>query len=378
MFWQPYLIRRNDTQDFATTYRLDLPKNGILGSLYVMLSADQAADFSIAGGKWRIVDYIDKIEVIGNGATVIKSVTGQLAHALSFLDQGVLPADVMRGYATNTQMARFLINFGRWFGDNQMGLDLSQWDNVELRITNSATSSQFTTSFSTTTIANMLRQAAGTRPVGYMRTELWRSITAVQNQWNYLELPTDYPIRRVVLQGLPHQDGTTHMADCSFADIFYDIEHYLNTGETEVFVGRGADLALLNYLDFGKDIIQHGHFYANALKGLDVSVGYPLAHVATPGSYSGAAETLVTTLEAGMTRNTIRFEQAVGTGPDEFLVKGYAYMETGVIRYDWDSDPTGWLDPMRNKTVLLNVHNRDSSGVASGTLNVLLDRFVRA
>lgn len=377
MFWQPYLYRRDDSMTLNSTYRLDLPKAGVVGSLFLQMSSDEVSGLGQTGGKWRLADYIDKIEVIGNGATVIASLTGFQVQAFAFYDQGVVSPDVIRNYATNTQFARFLLNFGRSMTDPDLALDLSKWDNVELRITNSATASQFQTDIKCTTVLLEQRPATQARALGFLKKEIWRSYTTVQNEWQYLELPTENIIRRILLQAIPHYNPTTYAADTTFFDLLYDIQHYLLTGEQEVFSGRGSDLALLNYLYYGKDVLAHGHPYVNADVALPTGVGYPLAHVATPASYSGSAETLVTTLTAGQTADTVQFEQAVGAGPDEMLVKGYGYHDTLVINHDWDSDPNTWLNPSAMKQVLLNLHTRDSSSAANGTVYVVLDRLVR-
>jgi len=377
MYWQPYLLRRDDSMTFNSTYRLDMPKAGVVGSIFLMLSSDQVSGLAQTGGKWRLADYIDKIELIGNGATVIMSLTGFQAQALAFYDQGIVSPDVIRNYASNTQFARFLLNFGRVMTDPDLALDLSKWDNVELRITNSATSSYFKTSIAVTTILLQQRPSSQARSLGYLKKEIWRSWTTVQNAWEYLELPVENVIRRILLQAIPAYDSTSHAADTGFTNVVYDIQHYLLTGEQEVFIGRASDLALLNYLYYGKDVLAHGHPYVDAQKYLPTGVGYPFAHVATVGSYAGAVETVIETLISGQTADTVGFESGVGAGPDEMLIKGYGYHDTLMLNHDWDSDPNTWLNPNQMKQVLLNLHTRDSSSADNGTIYVVLDRLVR-
>ena len=377
MYWQPYLLRRSDSADFGSTYRIDLPKSGVVGSIFLNISADQVSNAFINGGAERIVDYIDKVEIIGNGATIIKSLTGQQIQALAFYDQGIVSPDVIRTYASNTQMCRLLLNFGRWFGDPDLGLDLSKWDNVELRITNSASTTYFQTEFSVTTILFQQRPSAQARSLGYLKTEIWRSWTSVKDAWEYLELPTEGIIRRILLQAIPAYDSTSYAADTGFTNVLYDIQHYLLTGEQEVFVGRASDLALLNLFYYGREVLAHLHPYVNADKALRTGVGYPLAHVFTPASYSGSAESLVTTLTAGQTADTLLFEQGAGAGPDEGLIKGYGYHNTLLLNHDWDQDPNTWLNPQSMKQVLLNLHTRNSDTADNGTISVVLDRLVR-
>jgi hypothetical protein len=144
-----------------------------------------------------------------------------------------------------------------------------------------------------------------------------------------------------------------------------------------VFDGQASDLLRLNHFHMGRDLIAHMHPYLNADKAVRTSVGYPLAHVFTPASYSGGAETIVTTPKAGQTADTLIFESDYGTGPDEGLIKGLGFQDTVVIPFDYKSDPTTWLDCNLEKQVQLNVHCRDSSSADNATVNVVLDRLVR-
>lgn len=377
MYWQVQRLRTAATLAVNSTYRLDLPEFGVLNSLILQISGDQASDFAIGGGPWRIIDYLSKVEVVLNGSTVCKDLTGALAQALAYYDQGRPALDVWRGYATNTQFCNILVNFGRFLHDDEYGLDLGKYDNVELRVSNTATASQFPSGFSLSVDGIFMRPTEQARSRGFLRSEVWREYTTAADGWEYLELPSENIIRRIVLQAIPDYDDTSYAAETSPFNVLYDVQHYLKTGEVEVFNGRFQDIARLNAYDYGQTLILPGHPYVNADKALPWSVAYPQAHVFTPGSYTDAVETIVTTLTAGQTADTVQFESGVGAGPDEGLVVGYGYHNTGVLRHDVISDPLTWLDPAANRTVLLNLHTRNDSSAASGTVRVVLDRLVR-
>jgi len=354
-----------------------LPRTGFLGSLLLQFSGDQVSGLGQSGGNWRLLDYITKIEVVGNGSRIIKDVTGRLAQALAFYDQGVVALDVWRNYASNTQFTSILINFGRFLHDPDYGLLLDDWDNVELRITNAATSSQFAANPTLDVIGFFARPSAEARALGYIRSEVWREWTTVQDAWTYLDMPIEYPIRRIVLQADPDVDDTTNAAETSFGNLMYDIQHYLKTGEVEVFEGRLMELARINAYDYGYTLLTHGHPYTSADKAVDFGIGYPFAHAFMAGSYSGSATSTVNTLTSGQTANTVVFEDGAAGGPREGLVKGMAYHNTGVLRYDWHYDPSTWLNPDIWRTVQLNLHVRNSSSAADGVNRVLLDRLIR-
>lgn len=377
MYWQPYLYRSALTVTNSATTRLDLPESGFLGSILLEFSGDQASGLGNSGGNWRLIDYLTDIEVVGNGSTIIKDLSAKLHQALTWYDGGPVAADVWRNYATNTQFCRVLINFGRYFGDPDFGLQLDDWDNVELRITNAATSSEFTSAPTVNVVLFFLRPTREARSLGFMRSEIWRTWTTVANEWHYLTLPQDLLVRRVVLQAIPAVDSTTKKANTQFTNLLYNVQCYLKTGEVEVYNGSGTRLMLYNYFWYGRDLWTHGHAYLTADRGIDIGVGYPFTHLALATSYTDAAATVVPTATAGQTENTLAFESAETDVVYEFAVKGMAYHNTLVLPFDFSSDPNRWLDARAEAEVQLNVQTRNSSSAADGTVNIVLDRLVR-
>ena len=124
MYIQTVVERDSVKANRGETYKLDLPKTGLLSSLHIFASADKVSNASETGGKWRLVDWLTKIEVLANASTPIKSLSAREAQALAFWDTGKVAADVWRSYASNTEFASILLNFGRWPCDPRMALDL--------------------------------------------------------------------------------------------------------------------------------------------------------------------------------------------------------------------------------------------------------------
>jgi hypothetical protein len=377
MYWQWYTLRRAAALTRAATYRIDLPETGMLGSMIIRLSGDEVSGFGQSGGDWKLLDVFTKLEVVANGSLIIKDLTPQLVQALAWYDGQPVSNDVVRNYASNTQFAELLVNFGRFLGDQDYGLDLSAFDNVELRLTNDAGTTEFSDTLAATVLLSFLRPSQQARSLGYMRSEIWRSWTTVQNEWTYLDLPTEALLRRVVVQALPAIASTGAEADTGFANCIYDLQCYLRTGEIEVFNGRASDLMHINALMGKRDLISHMHPYLTADIAVRTDVGYPLAHVFTVGSYSGAVETVIPTLKNGQTADTLVFESGAGAGPDEGLIKGMGYHDTVMLPFDYNLDPATWLDPNLDKQVQFNVHCRDSSSADNAAAKVVLDRLVR-
>lgn len=374
-FWQREIIRSGVDMTLGSTYRLDLPDHGLLGSLLLRVTGRQISGLGQGGGDWRIIDFLDKIEVRLNGSTVCKSLAGYVLQAFATYDQGVMMPSAWRNYATNMQSAYLLINFGRHLFDPEMVLDLARFKDVELRVENGAAATDFS-GLGITIVAYWLRESAAPSLGGYMRTEEWRAWTTVADEWKYLDLPTEYPIRRILLQAVPAVDGS-YVEKTGMHNLMDDVKLALDTGQFLLWDGSIEDLIRDNFLDFGKEYLATGNHYMTADKGVRIDLGYTLGGAWGAGSQDGAGAATVPTMETGRTSFTQKPETYEADSPIGFIFKGLAPFETALFRFDHDRNPASWLDPRGRATVELNVHTRNHADAADGANKVVLDRFVR-
>jgi len=374
MYFQHEYVREAVAMTLNGEYVLELPKSGLLSSLLLRISGAQASDAFLTSADWRIVDKISKIELIGDGATVIMSLTGYEAQALAVWDQGVFPQHDWRSYATNTQREHFLLNLGRWYKDTGFGLDLSAFKTVELKITNVATTSHFS-DLTVSVLAAYVRDAGAGIFRGYMRKEEWRSWTTAQNETKYNSLPVDYLIRRIVVQAIPNIDGA-EVEQTGLANLMEDIELSLDTGQVRVYKGGLDDLLRLNHLEAGKDWIVGGAAYFTADQGVDISLGHVYGGAWGAGSQDGAGAATIATFETSRNSFTQKPETFEADSPIGFLFQGIAPFLTGVFNFEIDYDPASWLDPRARYEAQLNIRTRDASASASGRNAIVLDRFV--
>lgn len=375
MFWQREYLRENVAMTLNSTYRLELPDHGLLGSLLLRISGSQVSGYGQGMADWRIIDRITKLEVILNGSTICKSIPGYIAQALAVFDQGVMPPDTWRNYATNTQFCYILINFGRKLFDPGMMLDLSQFHDVELRVTNDATSSQFS-DLTISVLAEWLREGGAVPLGGYMRTEEWRSWTTVAAETKYLELPTEWLIRRIILQAIPAIDSD-FVEKTNMANLMETIKLALHTGEKLVYEGGIDDIMRENFLHYGKEYLVACQPYMLADDGVDLSLGYVIGAVGGAGSQDGAGAATVATIESGRTSFTQKPETYEADSPINLIARGISPYLTVLLPFDLQDDPTTWLDPAARATVKLDITTRNASSAADGTNKVILDRFVR-
>lgn len=376
MYWQRSFLRKGSTFTRNDTWREDLPKSGLLGSILFQISGPGVTDSMNAIDKWRMIDYISKLEIVGDGSTPIKSLTGQVAHYLAWLDGGGAAPDQHFNYGSGTKRCHLLMNFGRHLFDPDYGLDLSKWRSVEIKATNDASSTYFGGDLSIDVLCYYLREAAGGGFKGYFRTEEWRKWTTVAGEKVYLELPTENLVRRVALQVIPDLDSD-YNAETTPYNVAYDIELYLRTGILEVWKSGLRDLWYENYFNLGRDVIQPLQPYHTDGKGIWTGLGQSLSYAGLRIPHDSTQDTASTSLSPGEDSSTQKRFTDTDADQDALLVMGLALENCAAFRFDMPDQPEGYLDPLRDATVQLNIETRNAATAADGTIRVVLDRFVQ-
>ncbi|MBA7579912.1 hypothetical protein ES708_21793 [subsurface metagenome] len=185
----------------AQTEVFPLPKRGMISNLLLEIQALSGT----ANIDNFLANVLTKVEVIGNGSTVIQSLDGRQIQASAAYDDGKMPPDKEMS-PSGTCFGYFDIRFGRYPGDELYALDCSKWDSLELKITYdmNATGTMTSTGFATTTgklsITGLYSpDGAGLSPVGYLKKEEKRVYASAAGGTEDLPLPSDYPFRRLLL-----------------------------------------------------------------------------------------------------------------------------------------------------------------------------------
>jgi hypothetical protein len=373
MYKQLDYLRESVDMPLNATYRIDLPKTGMLSSMLVKVSANCTSGATLAGGAWRLLDFLGKLEIIVNGATVVKSCDVTDLHFLSWLHQGIVPPHFWRNYATNTQFEYFLVNFGRYLGDPEYGLDLSRYNSAELRLTNSATATNYSTDITLSMLNVYMRDMNGSFK-GYLRSEEWRKWTTVQAATEYNILPTEYPISLIALSAVPH--ATLGMFDTNGQNLMDTILLSKGGGVKQMYQGGYDDLMVTNYLDRGAEVITSGIADLTADRGIQTSIQRMFGFAGISGSKDGAVSAVIPTMIADATDGAISFEAREADSPVEFTVRGMGFMNYAWLVNDPDLDPAGLLDPKVDGECRLDITTRDAATAAAGTNKILLERLV--
>ncbi len=373
MYKQLEYLREGVTATRGQTYRIDLPESGLLSAIFLKVEAPCTSGATLADELWRLQDHLGALEVIGNGATVIKSAEFKHFDFLNWLRNRVSPIHAWRNYATNTQFEYLPILFGRSLYDKDYGLDLSKWDNVEFRLTNSSSATYHGSDLTLSLLLAYWREHSGGFR-GYLRTEEWREWTTVQNETKYFTLPTEFPISGVYLRALP--DTTTGKADTNGANCMHDIDFSMGGGTKRIYKGGLDDLALLNYYEHQGELIVSGMADVNADRGISVSLLRALGWSGISASKDGAVSTTDVTMEADDTDGTVSFEAREADSPIAFMVRGYGYQNMAWLWHSQECNPEDLLDPASAGEIRLNIATRDAAASADGTNQVVLERVV--
>jgi len=380
MFWQRETLRDGASMAFGQTYELDLPKNGQLGSLVLQMSSSPGSNKLIILPKWRLIDYISKIEVIGDGSEVIKSYDGVEAIAAAFYDDGRVPPGLWRTYATTPQRQWVPIHFGRFLQDELYGLDLSKFNQVSLKITNDATSSLFTTDINLSVFGYFLREGGGFG-AGYFREEVWKSWLPVAAAIEYSDLPVSHPIRRILLEARPARDVADAKNNSTMIALMSLIDYTFRTGQIRVYHDSLERLGHLSVLEGIGEVVTRGSIDRTAAYGFECGVGYG-THNMGAGMPDASGSTSIT---ASMIKDIQDSAQEVGyraaSGPLSWAVRGMAFCDCTPLHFARKADLSDLLDPAALDVVKVDITCTAGLTLTGDSRNarsaIILSRLVR-
>lgn len=362
--WKHFLSNRSFTDNQCTEV-INLPKKGIISHMiletYMVSGTQKCNTFS--------QDAVLKVEVIGNGSTVIQSLTGTQLQASQSWDDGQISAD-KELVPSGGCYAYFDIRFGRYPGDPLYALDCGLWNTVELKITLDVDAGQtqgttgFTDDSGTLSVYGLYSpDGAGLSPVGYLKKAQKKTYTTVNEAEVDLELPTDYPFRRILM-----------LATTSPTVIYQAFERItLN-------VNNGARKPIDNIL--GNDLMQmdlamrgwpkwhhNAEYYGSGSTYLCSRVGWPIA---SSFFLKGVA---MTPQSIGVDRVTYSFDAA---GCCNISVWGWCPDMSMAI------DLEKWSGGKHGKEAMLDtlgfdekadIHLLHTQGVASKATSVVLEQY---
>lgn len=149
---------------------------------------------------------IQKIELI-DGSDVLESFTGIEVQALNFYDRKMSIENHMTGSNGEYMRASFGLDFGRYLYDQELAFDPKKFVNPQLKITWDEDVANLSCSTNSLMIIAYIFDELKPTPVGFLMNKELYSYTPTASANEYIDLPTDYPIRKLILGS--HQSGYT-------------------------------------------------------------------------------------------------------------------------------------------------------------------------
>jgi len=206
------VLERDHAEATATdegTITIDLPEEDILSELTIQARALGAYSDDMILPMYAL---IKKFEVLVDGSTVVKSLSGQEARALVHYNNG--PFSLTNDYAgednTNVRYHSFPLYFGRHAGDTRSGLNMSDYANPQLKITWNAAQTTMDgisvdahtdPTFTYSVIAKMMEGTPSGWTNQYCQSreiDAWTTSTSAQHN---TEIPRGYDLKGLMWRG---------------------------------------------------------------------------------------------------------------------------------------------------------------------------------
>ncbi len=149
---------------------------------------------------------ITKIELV-DGSDVLYSLTGRETQALNFYDRGVAPDNHLTGSNGEWMRAVFGIDFGKHLFDPALAFDPKKFSNPQLKITWDQDVAHTSCAENDMRIMAHIFDEFVPTPTAFLMSKTQYSYTPDANSFEYLDLPTDYPVRKILVGA--HQEGRT-------------------------------------------------------------------------------------------------------------------------------------------------------------------------
>jgi len=146
-----------------------------------------------------LVEPITKIELV-DGSDVLLSMSGEEAFALNYYDR-----KAMNDYEASLTVDDFSkvvisLDFGRWLWDTQWALDPKKFRSLQLKITHSEALANTSVVINELIVEAQVFDEKPVNPKGFLMNKEIFSYTPVNSASEFIDLPTDHTIRKLLLQ----------------------------------------------------------------------------------------------------------------------------------------------------------------------------------
>jgi len=308
---------------------------------------------------------VSKIEVV-DGSDVLFSLSGTLAQANYLYDTGKLPMRELSEWDSATQIDYFPIRWGRWLYDQEFAFNPRAFNNPQLKITwdlaavNAVGANGYATGTAQLLVAARLMEEAPA-PAGFLMSKEIYNFTTAASGDERVELPTDWPYRRIMVR--QYEAGVGITSTITNHKLSIDADRYIPYDV--------ATAQLIRYLwDTWGPVDLRQKVYASNGDTREVWLGYVERAVAT-GKASGDIWAIDSVTNGRATLQIVDHTGAAQTNKGGFLsVQGVAFENTVAYQFGRPNEPGEWLPAPSFRSIRLIL----TQGNAGGTAQVVLQQ----
>lgn len=149
---------------------------------------------------------ITKLELV-DGSDVLFSLNGRETQALNFYDRRQPSDNHMTGSNGEWMRAVFGLDFGKFLHDPDLAFDPAKFTNPQLKITWDEDVAQASCTDNYLTVMAHLFDEKKPTPTGFLMSKSVYTYTPTADAYEYVDLPTDHPIRKLLVGS--HQEERT-------------------------------------------------------------------------------------------------------------------------------------------------------------------------
>ncbi|MHA2265231.1 MAG: hypothetical protein ACXAEN_22785 [Candidatus Thorarchaeota archaeon] len=157
---------------------------------------------NLTNASWTPTDHpakvLKSIDLV-DGSNVIYSLSGGQCKALDFYDVGHSAHDEVNYDDNGISRCTYHLNFGRELFDEELGLDPARFSNLQLKINHDYSLGSGAPDAATLAVFADLFDEKRPTFQGYLMAKELYSVDSVSAQTKYVDLPTDHPIRKLMV-----------------------------------------------------------------------------------------------------------------------------------------------------------------------------------
>lgn len=180
----------------AATKTIDINLSDVISRISIEIKSTCANNTPVG----HVAKMIKRVEIV-DGSNVVFSLKGGAIQGMSFYDTGLVPANFLNYVAPAQIIGMFHLNFGRHLYDPLLALDPKKFSNLQLKIEHDESLGGCSPTASTMRVFADCFDEKAVSPRGFLCSKEHFSVADANSQVDYVDLPTDYLMRKLIIQG---------------------------------------------------------------------------------------------------------------------------------------------------------------------------------